>query len=332
MTEYTKDDTIFVKIPSYRDSELQHTLQDLFAKAKKPENIFVGICHQYDMKEDQDKHLFEVPFPRPKQLRIDDVDYRDTKGICFARSRVQKLWHGEKWALQLDAHHRFKENWDEELVLAALNLREDGNVVISQCLPGYEKGSEEKQIDCSNRICCKKFLGTYAIYTTKDYPEKPNLTIFNYAGFVFGLAKTLCTTLINPTLESLDEVPFAVRVWTQGVNIYSYHKPVIWHYWLPEEEEKKDEARRKYRYAKHLASAIQDDLLQIKKSKNQVITNFNREYGLGDVRSLSDYERFSGISFRKKKLREFTREGVFEDWKETSRKSEIKKLMSLVDE
>lgn len=43
MSDYTPEDTIFVQIASYRDSELQWTLKDLFEKAKRPENIFVGI-------------------------------------------------------------------------------------------------------------------------------------------------------------------------------------------------------------------------------------------------------------------------------------------------
>ncbi len=85
----TEEDTIFVQIASYRDPELQHTLQDLFKKAKRPENIFVRICHQYDMKDGGDKRLFEIPFPKPDQLRIDDVDYRETKGCCWARNRTQ---------------------------------------------------------------------------------------------------------------------------------------------------------------------------------------------------------------------------------------------------
>ena len=40
---YMPEDTIFVQIASYRDPELQWTLKDLFEKAKRPENIFVGI-------------------------------------------------------------------------------------------------------------------------------------------------------------------------------------------------------------------------------------------------------------------------------------------------
>ena len=136
MSSYTNKDTIFVQIPSYRDAELQHTLQDLFKKAKKPENIFVGICHQYDMKGDEDKHLFEVEFPRKDQIRIDEVDYRQSKGICWARNRSQKLCKDEKWSLRLDAHHRFKENWDEELVLAIYKLKKplcEINIASTNC-------------------------------------------------------------------------------------------------------------------------------------------------------------------------------------------------------
>ena len=116
MESYTKDDTIFVQIASYRDPELQWTLKDLFEKAKRPENIFVGICHQYDMKGDEDKHLFEIPFSHPEQLRIDNVDYRESQGCCWARNRVQKLWKGEKWTLMIDSHMRFEKDWDETLV------------------------------------------------------------------------------------------------------------------------------------------------------------------------------------------------------------------------
>ena len=107
MNDYTSEDTIFVQIASYRDPELQWTLKDLFEKAKRPENIFVGICHQYDMKGDEDKHLFEIPFSHPEQLRIDNVDYRESQGCCWARNRVQKLWKGEKYTFIIDAHTWF---------------------------------------------------------------------------------------------------------------------------------------------------------------------------------------------------------------------------------
>ena len=135
--KYTQKDTIFVQIASYRDPELQCTLKDLFEKAKRPENIFVGICHQYDMKGDEDKHLFEIPFSHPKQLRIDEVDYRDSQGCCWARNRVQKLWKGEKWTLMIDSHMRFEKDWDEILVKNYKNNL-DFNSIISSYPSGFD--------------------------------------------------------------------------------------------------------------------------------------------------------------------------------------------------
>jgi hypothetical protein len=48
MSSYTKNDTIFVQIAAYRDPELHPTVEDLFKKAKKPENITVSIAHDHD--------------------------------------------------------------------------------------------------------------------------------------------------------------------------------------------------------------------------------------------------------------------------------------------
>jgi len=330
VVEYSKEDTIFVQIASYRDSELQHTLQDLFAKAKKPENIFVGICHQYDMKEQSDKHLFEIPFPRPNQLRIEEIDFRDAKGISFARNRAQKLWRGEKWSLQVDAHSRFKENWDEELVLAAHNLRGDGNIVFSQCLPSYNIKTGAKSEDCSNRICCTHFVGTYAIPATKEYPPSPNLTILAYGGFMFGLGENLCQTLLNPSFGAVDETPISIRLWTKGVDFYSYNKPIIWHYWPSPEEAEKNEARKKYKldFTGKFIRSLHDDLFSIKKSSDETIIKMNKEYGFFDARTMRDYERFSGIDFRRKKLREFTKLGIFRQWHHPLNKERIKNIFS----
>src|SRR5260221_13345699 len=49
---------IFVSIASYRDTECQWTVKDLFEKARHPERVFAGICWQFIAAEDAD--CFEV--------------------------------------------------------------------------------------------------------------------------------------------------------------------------------------------------------------------------------------------------------------------------------
>ena len=43
--------TIFVQIASFRDPQLNPTLQDMLSKAKYPKNLRIGICNQYNEED-----------------------------------------------------------------------------------------------------------------------------------------------------------------------------------------------------------------------------------------------------------------------------------------
>src|SRR5690349_12094054 len=101
---------IFVQIASYRDPDCQWTVKDLFEKAAHPERVFVGICWQFIKGEDD--AFFKEPYPRPKQVRVHEMDAREAKGVCYARSLTQKLWKDEEFTLQIDSHMRFEQGWD----------------------------------------------------------------------------------------------------------------------------------------------------------------------------------------------------------------------------
>ena len=61
----------------------------MFEKAKHPESITVGLVWQF--KKDEDAHCFKHPYPRPEQIRIEEIDADDSKGACWARSKTQKI-------------------------------------------------------------------------------------------------------------------------------------------------------------------------------------------------------------------------------------------------
>ncbi len=104
---------IFVQIASYRDTECQWTVKDLFEKAEHPERVFVGICWQFDPDMDDGCFLVET---RPEQQRIVKFHVKDSRGVCWARHEVQKLWRGEEYTLQIDSHMRFVQNWDSRMI------------------------------------------------------------------------------------------------------------------------------------------------------------------------------------------------------------------------
>ena len=52
---FSDRETIFVSIPSYRDTDCKNTLQNLFTKAKNPELIYVGVFEQNDLSNQDDE-------------------------------------------------------------------------------------------------------------------------------------------------------------------------------------------------------------------------------------------------------------------------------------
>src|SRR5579871_6564801 len=108
--------TIFVQIPSYRDTECQWTVKDLFEKAKKPERINVGICWQYDPDTDQDCFQLSVEPARASHVRISPFHWRESQGVCWARHQAEQLFDGEDYTLIIDSHMRFAPGWDERMI------------------------------------------------------------------------------------------------------------------------------------------------------------------------------------------------------------------------
>src|SRR5947209_1202487 len=102
---------IFVQIAAYREPELLPTILDCIAKAKYKSDLSFGICWQRD---EEDRSMDE--YRGHKNFRIDEVPWQESKGLCWARSRIQGLYNGEEYTLQLDAHHRFEQDWDAKLL------------------------------------------------------------------------------------------------------------------------------------------------------------------------------------------------------------------------
>jgi hypothetical protein len=127
---------IFVNIASYRDPECQWTVKNLYEKAKYPDRIFVGICWQFDEKEDQ--HCFEV-ITRPEQVRIIPVDWREAEGVCWARYQTQLLWDGEDYTFMTDSHMRFVQDWDEKMILELARCESD-KPLLSSSPASYKRG------------------------------------------------------------------------------------------------------------------------------------------------------------------------------------------------
>jgi hypothetical protein len=117
--------TIFVAIASYRDYQCRDTVTSIFDRASHPERIRVGVIDQID--DGEDLHCdapYEPCSDNPEQmlckyknqLDILQVDPMLSVGPVFARHLGHRLYRGEYYYMQSDAHVSFANNWDVDII------------------------------------------------------------------------------------------------------------------------------------------------------------------------------------------------------------------------
>lgn len=294
---------IFVSIASYRDTECQWTVKDLFDKARHPERVFVGICWQFIAAEDAD--CFQVS-ARPEQCRVIEVDARESRGVCWARSRIQGLWQGEEYFFQIDAHSRFVEGWDE-VFLDMLRGCPSERAVLS-AYPASYTPPDRLGKDVVTIISAKDFddrgllaFGSRAT-PAAEAPAAPTPTAFIGAGTLFAPSAIIQEVPYDPYIYFTgEEITLAARLWTHGWDIYAPNRVTVYH------EYSERPNKRRHWHDHKLWTELSDRAMKRVRhlldkeacSDAEALRDMER-YGLGTRRGLAQYEAFAGIDFRRK--------------------------------
>ena len=307
---------IFVSIAAYRDSQLEPTFRDCVSKARHPQRLRFGICWQHG---DDEKPL---PFAHHPHVRVLDVDWRQSRGACWARSEIMRLYQGEDYFLQIDSHCRFATAWDERMIATMAQTGSEKPVLstyASGFTPAFE-GSEErlggqpqlmaiqtftaeglpqlKPVDMPERHC-----HTASHHTSRSQPMRAR---FLAAGFLFTLGSFVEEVGYDPELYFFgEEIAMTLRAFTHGYDLFHPNEVLVWHdyvrsyakrHWDDHTEEK--QPARDY-------STL--DIPSREKIKRLLSNQSVGSYGLGPVRTLADYEAFAGLSFRERKVQDYTR-------------------------
>jgi hypothetical protein len=170
MPKRRDDGSIFLSVASYRDENCPNTLKWAFEKAKHPERIFVGLvqqnCYEHcrsgvleggrmeDVPPDIDcYHEFCTAHPEYcPQIRVLHVNETESLGPYAARYFASKLWYGEPWYMQIDAHMTFATNWDEDSIVMLQNAPTK-KPVISHYPPGHTSNLDAIKNQPGSRLC-----------------------------------------------------------------------------------------------------------------------------------------------------------------------------------
>jgi glycosyltransferase involved in cell wall biosynthesis/peroxiredoxin/predicted 2-oxoglutarate/Fe(II)-dependent dioxygenase YbiX len=303
---------IFVNIASYRDSECQWTVKDLFEKAAHPERIFVGICWQFDPVEDA--HCFQV-VTRPDQVRVMPVDWRDAEGVCWARYNTQLLWEDEEYTLMIDSHMRFVPGWDE-LMIAELADCDSKKPVLS-CSPSpYVPPNQLSTVMKPTIRRVKPFTPEGNMRCQGEQlqraPEKPLRGAFLVANFVFSRSDIINEVPYDPYLYfDQEEISYAARLFTYGWDIFSTRQQFLYHFYndkkipgAPERPLHWHDLHKKD--SKSIAFLRDRGLMRFNHLTGHALSTDPKiiaeldKFGFGTQRSLQEFEEYTGIDFKRK--------------------------------
>ena len=340
----TSADTIFVQIAAYRDPQLIPTIIDMIANARHPQRLHLAVCWQHGDDEPlsvfttgglvvektaSDARVHGLPVVHlayaGTRLSIVDVDYRRSRGACWARNTLQQLYEGETYTLQLDSHHRFTRHWDQTLIDMLESVR-DANTpkpVLTTYAPAFDpqndpaaRGRDPWKMDFD------RFIPEGAVFfipSRIDHWEqltRPVPARFYSAHFAFADGTFAVDVQHDPEyFFHGEEISITVRAFTHGYDLFHPHRVVLWH-------EYSRKGRKKV-WTDHTADTkrkghVEEDWTERNRrchQRNRILFGMDGEdpksidfgkYGFGTARTLRQYEEYAGIGFASRGVHQLT--------------------------
>ena len=283
--------TIFVQIPSYRDPQLVHTLDSLFAEAHHPDRLRVRICWQRGQRDRLPRHYADTA-----SVEIDAVDYRESRGANWARRRVQRHWRGEPYSLIIDSHLRFARHWDNRLITMLESCRAAGaeRPLLTAYPPDFDPASfPAKRSRTPLKIYKEAYIEGLLVHFAghalplSSWLKAPIPAQFLALGFLFSDGRFNADIPLDPNIYFFgDEITTGLRAFCHGYEFFHPHRVLAWHAY--------DRTTRRCHWQDHhdWHDRDRDSLARVRRI---VSGQGYRDYPLGNKRSIANYERYIGM-------------------------------------
>eukprot|EP00466_Bigelowiella_natans_P010470 jgi/Bigna1/36005/e_gw1.12.178.1 len=218
--------TIFVSVASYRDHRCTGTVESLFERALHPQRVFVGAvpaCYFLPFTGSCAEMPYQTLCKYANQIRVHMVQAEGSLGPTFGRHRADRLYRGETYAMQVDAHSTMLKHWDDEGISQHTKTGNDMAV-----LTNYPSDQTTPM------MCASHFEGEMLRYSFNPprFLGSPVLQPFWGAGASFSKGHRLVRVPYDCCLSMLftgEEISMAMRMWTNGYDLYTFHHSIIYH-------------------------------------------------------------------------------------------------------
>eukprot|EP00529_Nitzschia_sp_RCC80_P023786 CAMPEP_0113522820 /NCGR_PEP_ID=MMETSP0014_2-20120614/45390_1 /TAXON_ID=2857 /ORGANISM="Nitzschia sp." /LENGTH=465 /DNA_ID=CAMNT_0000420897 /DNA_START=119 /DNA_END=1512 /DNA_ORIENTATION=+ /assembly_acc=CAM_ASM_000159 len=327
------DGKIFVSVPSFRDGDrCGKTLIDLFAKAKEPERIVVGLVEQnYEendpyclesyckeaagleiyrrqtIRKDTTKIIAKVDrdeCPHIHQIRKVAVHNVAAKGPSYARSLARKVLGNEEFCMQTDAHMTFAQDWDVKL-LQEWAATENEFAVISTVPLNFKEQGTTPEFEVP-RNCAIDMLDTgIPSYTqlgdgkVQDL-KKPLLAHTWNPGFSFAkchLEESAPYDGLSTFVAGIESFGRFARMWTRGYDVYTPTRNIVFHNYQanPNGHGVTEWMKPRYQRFRDIGIRRMRTFLGFKDGLEDFKVDNLGIYGIGKRRSLEQLGNFIGI-------------------------------------
>jgi hypothetical protein len=304
-------------------------LIDLAENALLPSTIRVVVCWQHGADEDlaafdasgirlasshytdgRMTHFLDV---RGVAIELIDVPFQEASGAGWARSIAQQRYQGEEYNLQIDAHHRFAERWDVELIAMLESLK---SISSKPLLTGHPPAFwPETYPDGRQEHPAVMVLGDFTEFGIVRFRSKlvsplqshrrPWRARFMSGGFVFSPGSFVRDVPQDPNhYFATEEVVMTVRAYTHGYDMFHPHRPLLWHYYGARSPKVWDDLAADPASGGHTGTYVDERVLASARRAMSLLglsiedgEALDRRFGLGMARTLLEYETYAGLSF-----------------------------------
>ncbi len=304
MSLENENDLVFVSIAAYRDPQLSATIKDCLAKAHNPARLRFGICWQHGADE-----LPPACADDPR-FQILDIPWRDSRGACWARAEAMKLWRGERWFLQVDSHCRFAGDWDEKLI-SMMGQTASPKPVLSTYATPFTPSPAEILTGAPLQIAFQGFtadgiphMKPVAIPNWHSF-RRPLRARFVSGGFLFTSGTFVREIPYDPELYFLgEEASMTLRAFTHGYDLFHPCETIVWHDYVREDAIKHWDDHTEAN--KTGVDWSEQDLRSKNKIRKLLLGERLDGFGLGNARTIGEFEEYAGLSFRLRKAQDYT--------------------------
>eukprot|EP00581_Thalassiosira_minuscula_P018932 CAMPEP_0183721076 /NCGR_PEP_ID=MMETSP0737-20130205/13494_1 /TAXON_ID=385413 /ORGANISM="Thalassiosira miniscula, Strain CCMP1093" /LENGTH=689 /DNA_ID=CAMNT_0025951045 /DNA_START=18 /DNA_END=2087 /DNA_ORIENTATION=- len=317
-------ETIFVAIASYRDYQCSRTVESAFSRATHPERLRVAVVDQIRLSTDVScsvpplgpcsKFPHQVSCKYKSQIDYLTVDAELSVGPVFARHLGHRMYRGEYFAMQSDAHVEFVTGWDDEII-EEWKMAKNEMAILSTYLSGTDDHIDLKtgqRTSLSRPIMCKSdFEGSGGMKHLRHgqqpegvpYIHEPVFDPFWAAGFSFGRGHFVVNVPYDqhlPWIFQGEEISITLRGFSYGYDFYSPEKSVCYHFYgrkdVPLFWENSGHFRETGTYGMNRLNAIIHMTgHNVNNKAHAYIKTDELKYGLGNVRDTQKFFETFGI-------------------------------------